>query len=159
MSTNKVAIFENFRENVLLLAVFFLMYSGHPRAFSFKDVTSLIMYFVILGMFMIQAVVAIIRNKTLYRWEKAFFIATQCYMACLIAVRPFTELPSVMESISIGWLAAIVLVMFIVVFRYYSLQKKGKWSSSIPFEIAYGLAFSNYITIMVSFLAIMDGCI
>mgnify|MGYP004607732545 CR=1 FL=1 len=152
MNNGKIKILDNFRENALLLAVFFLIRPERIR--TSMDATDMIIYFVVFGLLLFETILPIIREKTLFCWEKAVFIATLCWEGCLIALRPFMELPSAIEWVSIVWMAALFIMMCIVAFLFPSLEKKGKWSIPISANDATGLAFNNYIVMIVSLLAI-----
>lgn len=151
MNNGKIKILDNFRENTLLLAIFFLMWPKHNSPL---DATDMIMYFVIFALLLFETILPIAREKTLFCWEKAVFITTLCWEGCLIATCPFMELPSAIEWVSIGWMAALFVMMCVVVFLFPSLEKKGKWSLPISADDATGLAFNNYIIMLVSLLAI-----
>lgn len=157
MNNGKIKILDNFRENALLLAVFFLMRPGRMQAYPSMDTTDMIMYFVVFGLFLFETILPIVREKTLFCWEKALLIAVLCWEGCLIAVRPFMEFPSAIEWVSIGWAAVLFIMMCVAAFLFPYLEKKGKWSLPISANDAAGLAFSNYLTIMVSLLAITEG--
>ena len=157
MNNGKIKILNNFRENALLLAVFFLIRPGRMQTYSTMDTTDMIIYFVVFGLFLFETILPIIREVTLFCWEKAVFIAILCWEGCLIAVRPFMELPSAMEWVSIGWAAALFIMVWVAAFLFPYWEKKGKWCLPISANDAIGLAFNNSITIMVSLLAIMEG--
>lgn len=154
MNNGKIKILDNFRENALLLAVFFLMRPERMRTYSSTDTMDLIIQFVVFGLLILETIFPIVREKTLFCWEKAVFIATLCWEGCLIALRPFMELPSAIEWVSIVWMAALFIMMCIVAFLFPSLEKKGKWNLPISANDATGLAFNNYIVMIVSLVSI-----
>lgn len=157
MNNGKIKILDNFRENALLLAVFFLIRPGRMQAYSSMDTTDMIMYFVVFGLFLFETILPIIREKTLFRWEKAVLVAVLCWEGCLIAMRPFMEFPSAIGWVSIGWEAVLFIMMCVAAFLFSYWEKKGKWSLPVSANDAACMAFSNYLTIMVSLLAIMQG--
>lgn len=154
MNNDKIKIPDDFRETVLLLTVFFLIWSKHTHSDSSVNTMDMIVHYVVFASLLFAAIVSIVRDETLFCWEKAVFVATLCWEGCLIATCPFMELPSAVEWVSIGWMAALFVMMCVVAFLFPSLEKKGKWSLPISANDATGLAFNNYIIMLVSLLAI-----
>lgn len=149
-STSKIEIFNNFRENVLLLAVLYVIRPVH----STTDTTWLIMNFAIFGLLFIENIRPIVRNNALFLWEKIVFITTLCYEGCLMAVRPFVIMPLWVEWVTMGWLIAFVVLLCVSIYAFPAIEKKGKWALSISVKEACALAFSNYFCMGVSLLAI-----
>lgn len=152
-SKPKFEIFNNFRENVLLLAILYVIRPVH----STTNTAWLIMNFTLFGLLLIQNIRPIVKNNALFRWEKIVFITTLCYAGCLMAARPFIAIPSWIEWITMGWLIAFVVMLCICVYTFPIIEKKGKWALPISVEKARCLAFSNYFCMGVSLLAISSS--
>lgn len=150
----KLSYGENFREGILLMTVFYAMLPMHELKATTINITWLIMQFLIFGSFLFQTARLVAKDSTLFLWDKVIFFITLLMEGGLMAARPFVELPEVLSWIALVWACVVMGLGFVLFGVYPTLENKGKWKYSVPAEEAGGMAFSNYLTMAVSLLAI-----
>lgn len=150
----KLSYADNFREGILLMTVFYAMLPMHELKATTINITWLIMQFLIFGSFLFQTARLVAKDSTLFLWDKVVFFITLLMEGGLMAARPFVELPEVLSWIALVWACVVIVLGFVLFGVYPTLENKGKWKYPVPAEEVGGIAFSNYLTIAVSLLAI-----
>lgn len=150
----KLSYADNFREGILLMTVFYAMLPMHELKATTINITWLIMQFLIFGSFLFQTARLVAKDSTLFLWDKVVFFITLLMEGGLMAARPFVELPEVLSWIALVWACVVIVLGFVLFGVYPTLENKGKWKYPIPAEEVGGMAFSNYLTMAVSLLAI-----
>lgn len=150
----KLSYADNFREGILLMTVFYAMLPMHELKATTINITWLIMQFLIFGSFLFQTARLVAKDSMLFPWDKVIFFITLLMESGLMAARPFVELPEVLSWIALVWACVVIVLGFVLFGVYPTLENKGKWKYPIPAEEVGGMAFSNYLTMAVSLLAI-----
>ena len=150
----KLSYADNFREGILLMTVFYAMLPMHELKATTINITWLIMQFLIFGSFLFQTARLVAKDSTLFLWDKVVFFITLLMEGGLMAARPFVELPEVLSWIALVWACVVIVLGFVLFGVYPTLENKGKWKYPVPAEEVGGMAFSNYLTMAVSLLAI-----
>lgn len=154
----RISYAENFRESMLLMTVFYVMLlPTHDVKATAIDITWLVIQFSVFGSFLFQTARLVAKDSTLFLWDKVIFFITLLMEGGLMAARPFVELPEVLSWIALVWACVVMGLGFVLFGVYPTLENKGKWKYSVPAEEAGGMAFSNYLTMAVSLLAITEG--
>lgn len=146
----------NFRETILLMTVFYvLLFPMHEIKATTVDITYAVMQFLVYGSLLFQTARSVTKDSLLFLWDKVIFFVSLLMEGGLMAARPFVEqLPDVLSWIALVWACAMMIAGIALIGIYPTLEKKGKWKSSLPAEEAGGIAFCNYMTMAVSLLAI-----
>lgn len=152
----KLSYADNFRESMLLMTVFYVMLlPTHDVKATAIDITWLVIQFLVFGSFLFQTARLVAKDSMLFPWDKVIFIITLLMEGGLMAVRPFVKpLPISLSWIVLIWADAMIIIGMALLGVYPALDKKGKWRCALPAEEAGGMAFSSYLTISVSLLAI-----
>ena len=136
------------------MTVFYAMLPMHELKATTINITWLIMQFLIFGSFLFQTARLVAKDSTLFLWDKVVFFITLLMEGGLMAARPFVELPEVLSWIALVWACVVIVLGFVLFGVYPTLENKGKWKYPVPAEEVGGMAFSNYLTMAVSLLAI-----
>ncbi len=152
----KLSYADNFRETILLMTVFYVIWPLREDRTTSIDIAYVMIRCFMFGSMLLTAAKAIIReNKLLFLWDKVIFIITLLMEGGLMAVRPFVKpLPISLSWIVLIWAGAMIIIGLVLLGVYPALDKKGKWRCTLPAEEAGGMAFCSYLTISVSLLAI-----
>ena len=154
---NKVRISyaENFRETILLMTVLYVIWPLREVRTTSIDIACVMIWCFAFGSMLFTSAKAIIRESKLFLWDKVIFIISLLVEGGLMAVRPFVNpLPISLSWIALVWACAMMIAGIALIGIYPTLEKKGKWKSPLPAEEAGGMAFTSYMTISVSLLAI-----
>ena len=151
----KLSYADNFRESMLLMTVFYVMsLPTHDVKATAIDITWLVIQFLVFGSFLFQTARLVAKDSMLFPWDKVIFFITLLMESGLMAARPFVELPEVLSHIAPVWACAMMMGGLALIGIYLILEKKGKWKLPLSAEEIGGMAFSSYLTISVSLLAI-----
>ncbi len=151
----KLSYGENFRETVLLMTVFYVIWPLREVRATSIDIACVMIWCFAFGSMLFASAKAIIRESKLFLWDKVIFIISLLMEGGLMAVRPFVNpLPISLSWIVLIWAGAMIIIGIALLGIYPTLEKKGKWKSPLPAEEAGGMAFCNYMTMAVSLLAI-----
>ena len=151
----KLSYADNFRETILLMTVFYVIWPLREVRTTSIDIACVMIWCFAFGSMLLTAAKAIIRENKLFLWDKVIFIITLLMEGGLMAVRPFVKpLPISLSWIVLIWAGAMIIIGMALLGVYPTVDKKGKWRYALPAEEAGGMAFSSYLTISVSLLAI-----
>ena len=146
--------FDSLRENVLLIAVFYMLLPAPSIKPTTVNIMWLVIVYAMFGSMLWRTAGYAKKDEMLFLYDKVLFIITLCIEGCLMAVKPFVTIPIMVETITLSWAFILAIVGFVWAFTYPSMEKKGKWKHSIAAEEAAAMAFNNYLTMAISLLAI-----
>lgn len=153
----RISYADNFRETILLMTVFYVMSPMYEIKTTAIDITWLVIEFGVFGGLLFQTARLVAKDRILFPWDKVIFFITLLMEGGFMAARAFTELPDVLSWIALVWACVVMGLGFALFGVYSTLENKGKWKYPVLAEEAGGMAFSNYLTMAVSLLAIMKG--
>lgn len=150
--TNHPKIFANFRENILMLAIFFAILPLYDTNGSLQ-----VVHFLLLGSLLINNIRTLLISTILFRWEKIIFVAILCYEGILVAARAICALPVIFIWITLGLMLSLLFVLIcIATFVYRVLLVKGKWSIPLSIDDAIFEALCNYFCVALSLIVVLN---
>ncbi len=155
---NKVGnkFLENFRENALLIAVFYFLLPIPSAQRAMASIVWMVVAYLVFGSLLWRTIESIRKDKILFTKEKVLFVVTLCMEGVLMAIRPFVAIPNVVEWIAIVWGFLLIVTGFVCVYLYPALEKKGKWNHTMTAKELTVLTVGNYITMAVAFFAVIE---
>lgn len=153
-NNTNLKIFDSFRENVLLIAVFYMLLPTPSVKPTAVNIMWLVIVYAMFGSMLWRTAGYAKKDETLFLYDKVLFIITLCIEGCLMAVKPFVTIPIIVETITFSWVVILAVLGFVWAFTYPSMEKKGKWKHSMAAQEAAAMTFNNYLTMAISLLAI-----
>ena len=153
----KIVFLQSFREIILLLTVFYIMIPvvqfDLATGVSADRVAVAAIQFLLLFVFLFEAALYIIKDATIFVWDKAALLLSMLFEACIIVANSFVRLPAVVDTIALFWACVLMLIGFILCVVYPLLARKGILQASVV-DNAIGAVLLNYLVMAVSILAI-----
>lgn len=140
----------NPRECAYFAAVMLLLLPPDPSAM--KDVIGWTTFLVVFLM-LFAAVVATLRDKTIFLWDKILFVTISVFSMVAVGITTFFGSIDVMRTMALILGCVACLFMLATGIAYMVLKKKN-WSLPIPFEEVTRFWFSNNLACLSLILAV-----
>lgn len=138
------------RECVYFAAVTLLLLP--PEPFTMKDITGW-MTFLVVFLMLFEAVVATLRDKTIFLWDKIMFVSVSVFSMVATGITTFFGTIEIMRTLALILGCLVCLFMLVTGVVYMVLQKKN-WSLPVPFEAVTRFWFSNNLACLSLMLAV-----
>lgn len=153
----KIVFLQSFREIILLLTVFYIMIPvvqfDVATGVSADRVAVAAIQFLLLFVFLFEAALYIIKDTTIFVWDKAALLVSMLFEACIIVANSFVRLPAVVDTIALFWACVLMLIGFMLSVVYPLLARRGILQALVV-DNAIGAVLLNYLVMAVSILAI-----
>lgn len=153
----KIVFLQSFREIILLLTVFYIMIPvvqfDVATGVSADRVAVAAIQFLLLFVFLSEAALYIIKDTTIFVWDKAALLVSMLFEACIIVANSFVRLPAVVDTIALFWACVLMLIGFMLSVVYPLLARRGILQALVV-DNAIGAVLLNYLVMAVSILAI-----
>lgn len=140
----------NPRECAYFAAVMLLLLPPDPSAM--KDIIGWTTFLVVFLM-LFAAVVATLRDKTIFLWDKILFVTISVFSMVAVGITTFFGSIDVMHTMALILGCVACLFMLGTGIAYMVLKKKN-WSLPIPFEEVTRFWFSNNLACLSLILAV-----
>lgn len=144
------------RESVLLATTIYLLHDDHSL------VTDWCSFLAVL-FFLISALTWIIKEDCRFKWDKGILGFAICWATLTIGLQWLSirtsgidqlyQLLPVWENITLVFIFATMLIMFVLAFTYLILHKLGKWTFHVSIDKAVMTCMGDYLTITMLLLA------
>ncbi len=146
---------DSFRENALLVAVFYVLFPMHSFRPTATNVLWVLIVFLLLGGLLWRTGECIRKDGTLFVQDKVLFITTLCIEGVCMALKPFVTIPDTIEWVGIIWGLLLIVLCFVWMLLYPVWEKKGKWQHPMSVKELTGYTLRSYFAMAASFLLIM----
>lgn len=148
-------LFDNFRENALLVAVFYVLLPTPVTCPTGTNIIWLIIAYLLFAGLLWRTEESIRKEKKLFLQDKVLFITTLCIEGICMALKPFVTIPDIVEWVGIIWGLLLVVLGFVWMYLYPVWEKKGKWKHPMTVQELTYYTLSNYFSMAAAFLMIM----
>ncbi len=138
------------RECAYFAAVMLLLLPPEPSAM--KDITGWTTFLVVF-LILFAAVVATLRDKTIFLWDKIMFVTVSVFSMVATGIATFFGTIEIVHTLALILGCLVCLFMLVTGVVYMVLQKKN-WSLQVPFEEVTRFWFSNNLACLSLMLAV-----